>query len=247
MADPADELYALPPEDFVAARDALAKAAPADDRAAIKSLRRPTVAGWLANQLVRRSAPQVEALLDVGARLRAAQAGGRGDELRTLATERRTATQALLTTARAIAAESGRPLTADLQSAVAGTLDAAVADGALAAELRAGRLTDALTYAGFGASALSGVPTTAGSSAPSRPTARAAKKAAASTAPAKARADDAQAKVTARERAAQQRVEEAAQRRRHEAEAALATARQDRHTAEERLRLAEHALSDARM
>ena len=51
------ELYGLAPEEFVAARNQLAKAVP--DRgdeaaaAAIGALRKPTIAAWLANQLVR--------------------------------------------------------------------------------------------------------------------------------------------------------------------------------------------------
>ena len=69
-----DPLYDLVPGDFVAARDAAAKAARADgDRdtaAQIAALRRPTVVGWLANQLARRREEEMAQFLDLGAALR---------------------------------------------------------------------------------------------------------------------------------------------------------------------------------
>ena len=43
LQDVADELYALPPEDFTAARDAAAKAADKDLRKEVKALRRGSV------------------------------------------------------------------------------------------------------------------------------------------------------------------------------------------------------------
>ena len=53
-----DDLFALPPAEFIAARDALAKRLKADGdatRAAeVKALRRPSVAAWAVNQVARR-------------------------------------------------------------------------------------------------------------------------------------------------------------------------------------------------
>jgi len=266
VGDAVDALYAGAPDDFIAARDALAKAAAPADRAAIKALRRPTVAGWLVNQLVRHESDTVEELLDLGGRLRAAQAAGQGEELRTLAAERRRLTDTLLVAARRLAADArGGTITADLQASVAGSLDAAVADAGLAAQLRSGRLTDALSYAGFGALGLMSVP--AGADAPDRPaTVRAGSRAAGpakrssepvptddsgDAPPARSggptRVPAAASAATARERAAERRAVEVAERRRQDAEAAAASARDERRAAEERLRLAEHALSDARM
>jgi hypothetical protein len=281
MTDPVDELFGLPPEDFVAARDALAKSVPAADRPAVKALRRPTVAGWLVNQLVRAHGDLVEHLLDIGATLRAAQHAGRGSELRALSVDRRAATDRLLAAARDIAAASGRVLTAELQSGVAASLDAAVADAGSAAQLRRGRLTDALSYAGFGALGLSSVPD-ADSSSDDRsvrsgdgPSARsrAGRSSPTSTLPARtpttaptaearptvdtparrrpaakaAKAATAPNGSTVREPAEEKAATERAHRRRVEAEAVLSSAAADRRAAEERLRLAEHALSDARM
>lgn len=271
MTDPVDELYGLPPEDFVAARDALAKRVPAADQPAVKALRRPTVAGWLVNQLARRHQELVEQLLDIGATLRAAQHAGRGEELRAVSADRRAATDRLLAAARDIAAQSGRTLTVELQASVAGSLDAAVADAGSAAELRKGRLTDALSYAGFGALGLASVPdddappveraarrVTAprGDSARSRTGSPGAGQGRGSRATTDVPVGRAAAAVnratepggpTARQAAEERRAAEIAHRRRTEAEAALAAASDDRRAAEERVRLAEHALSDARM
>ncbi|MDQ1681375.1 MAG: hypothetical protein QOI42_2234 [Frankiaceae bacterium] len=250
MTDPVDELFGLPPEDFVAARDALAKSVPAADRPAVKALRRPTVAGWLVNQLVRTHGDLVEQLLDIGATLRAAQHAGRGSELRALSVDRRAATDRLLAAARDIAAASGRVLTSELQSGVAASLDAAVADAGSAAQLRRGRLTDALSYAGFGALGLASVPDVDSSARPPAPAPTAVAPATVGT-PARphtaAKAPTEPSGSIAREPAVEQAATERAHRRRVEAEAVLSSAAAERRAAEERLRLAEHALSDARM
>jgi hypothetical protein len=68
------ELYGLPPERFVAASNELAKAV--RDRgdepaaAAIVALRKPTVAAWLANQLVRADPDGIHARTELGEQLR---------------------------------------------------------------------------------------------------------------------------------------------------------------------------------
>ena len=76
MADETDELYALPREEFTAARDALAKRLRADKRReeadAVKQLRRPSVAAWAINQAVRRDPDALRELLAAGEALRAA-------------------------------------------------------------------------------------------------------------------------------------------------------------------------------
>ncbi len=239
-----DALFVGAPEDFIAARDALAKAAAPADRAAIKALRRPTVAGWVVNQLVRTRRETVEELLDIGRRLRSAQTAGHGDELRTLATERRLVTDALIGAAREIVSRArGGTMTAELQAAVASSLDAAVADAGLAVQLRSGRLTDALSYAGFGAAALMSVPP-GEVSAPASADQSVAPTTSGRLGGAKAAAAAAAAATGA---AADRRRQEAADRRRQETAATAAAARAARRAADERLRLAEHALSDARM
>ena len=79
----ADELYALPPEDFRAARDERAAQARAsgDKTLAreITALRRPVVSAWLVNLLARDEPGQMSELLALGDSLRDAQQTLDGD------------------------------------------------------------------------------------------------------------------------------------------------------------------------
>ena len=71
------ELYRGSPEEFIAARDALVRelksAGDGDAAAAVKRLRKPTVPAWAVDQLASRDPSGIEALLDAGAEVRAAQ------------------------------------------------------------------------------------------------------------------------------------------------------------------------------
>src|SRR6516165_4082270 len=88
----ADELYGLAPGEFTAARDRIAAEARAagdgESAAAIKKLKRPTVAAWLANLLARRRAGDVERLVAFGQSLREAQEQLDASELRHLSQQR---------------------------------------------------------------------------------------------------------------------------------------------------------------
>ena len=145
----ADELYGLPPAEFTSARDELArrlrKEGSRDEAAAVKRLRRPTAAAWALNQLARRDREEVERLLRVGERLRAAQrellAGGGREELQGAAREERELVGRLTRAALELASEAGLPAPRSLSERVAETLRAATLDESTAAELRAGRLT----------------------------------------------------------------------------------------------------------
>src|SRR3954466_2958670 len=70
------ELYGLPPEQFTAARNALSKAlrdvGDATGSASVKTLRKPTIAAWLANRLVRIASDEVAELTEFGDELRQA-------------------------------------------------------------------------------------------------------------------------------------------------------------------------------
>src|SRR4051794_39702905 len=70
----AGELYALPPGQFTASRNARVKDAKAagDQQAAarIAALRKPTVLAWLVNLLVRELPEQIGGFLDLGDALR---------------------------------------------------------------------------------------------------------------------------------------------------------------------------------
>ena len=149
-----DELYELDPEEFVAARDALARDLKKTDKAAaaeVARLRRPTVAAYGINVAARRDPEAVEALLAAGDRLRDAQAKAlRGDAgaLRTATEERRKAVAAL---GAAVAEVLGERASAQ-GSAVSATLEAATVDPDVAELVSAGRLDKerSAASAGFG-------------------------------------------------------------------------------------------------
>jgi hypothetical protein len=145
----ADQLYALPPEEFTAARDALAKAQPAAAKA-IKGLRKPSLVAWALNQLVREERSSVEELIALGGELREAQAALEGDALRALGRQRHQLVRAVAGQAAQVAHANGHPLSSTLVDQVATSLDAALTDPASAAALLEGRLTSALDYAGLG-------------------------------------------------------------------------------------------------
>jgi hypothetical protein len=152
---PEETLYALPPDRFIAARDeAVAEARAAGDRegaARLAKLRRPTVAAWLVNLLALHRPEQLGELLDLASALRDAQHRLRGDELRALSNRRRQAIARLVGQVRGLAVEAGRPARETLPLAeVEATLVAALADDEVAEAVRAGRLTKATEYAGFG-------------------------------------------------------------------------------------------------
>jgi hypothetical protein len=149
LADVVSDLYALPPEDFVAARDVAAKRArAAGDRglaAEIGKLRRPTVGAWVVNRLARQRPELVGELLELGEALRSAQRDLRGDELRELSMRRRAAVAGLSREAIRLVGRANLPV-AEIQA----TFTAALADPVVAEQVRAGRLTKTVAYAGFG-------------------------------------------------------------------------------------------------
>ena len=71
-----DELFGLAPEEFVAARDELARRlrreGDAEAAKRVKALRRPPLSAWVVTQLARGRGPELDALLAAGERLRAA-------------------------------------------------------------------------------------------------------------------------------------------------------------------------------
>ena len=147
----ADELYGLGLGDFTPARDARAKELKKGDpdlSAQVKRLRKPSVAAWAVNLLVRREAEQVGQVLGVGAALREAAASLAGEELRALTRQRRQLTAAVTTRARAVAAEAGQRLTDAVADQVEATLTAAIIDEDCARAVRSGLLVAALAATG---------------------------------------------------------------------------------------------------
>jgi hypothetical protein len=149
----ADELYAASLGDFTPLRDARAKELKADKAAAaaVKALRKPSMAAWVVNLLVRREAEQVAQVLSVGAALREAQASLDGAELRALTRQRRQLTSAVTTRARAAAADEGVRVTQAVADQVEATLTAAMLDAGAAEAVRSGLLVSALAATGVDA------------------------------------------------------------------------------------------------
>jgi hypothetical protein len=147
------ELYVLPPDDFVTARNELvrqARAAGSRDVAEhLRQLRRPTRSAWLVNLLAGDSRA-MQRLSALGRELRDAQTGLARTELRNLAEQRRQLIADLLDRTKAHAAEAGVRLTPTVLSEVEATLQAALVDLAGALTIRNGRLVRPLTHSGFG-------------------------------------------------------------------------------------------------
>ena len=151
LLEVADELYGLGLGDFTPARDARAKELKKDDpglSARVKKLRKPSVAAWAVNLLVRRETGQVGQVLDVGVALREAQSDLAGEQLRELTRQRRQLTAAVTTRARAVAAESGQRLSQAVADQVEATLTAAILDQDCARAVRSGLLVAGLEATG---------------------------------------------------------------------------------------------------
>ncbi len=166
----ADELYALPPEEFTNARNARAKAVQADgDRelaAAIRGLAKPSAAAWLANQLVRRDRAALDPLLELGASLRDATARLDGAEMRALSRQQGKLVAGLVRRAGELGTPSGKPVSPGVAQDLDDTLRAAIADADAADQLMAGRLANGLQHNGFGLVAPGNLSLVATSSAP---------------------------------------------------------------------------------
>lgn len=154
LVDVADELYALAPEEFTAARNARAKQVQAaGDRelaALIRALAKPTAGAWLANQLVRRDPAALDPLLDLGRALRDATARLDGAEMRSLSRQQAKVVGALVRRAAELGTPSGKPVSPGVAHDLEDTLRAAIADADAADQLMTGRLANGLQHNGFG-------------------------------------------------------------------------------------------------
>ncbi|MCD4534703.1 hypothetical protein LRP67_11475 [Nocardioides sp. cx-169] len=157
LLEVADELYALGLPDFTPTRDARAKALKGTDLAGpVKALKKPSVAAWVVNLLVRREGEQLQRILEVGAALREAQASMSGEDLRALTRQRRQVTAAITQQARSLASAAGVKVTSAVGDQVEATLTAAMLDERCAEAVRSGLLVTALSTTGVGETDLSG-------------------------------------------------------------------------------------------
>ena len=143
-----DELFEADPRGFVAARDRLVKLLRAegkrDDAAAVRALRRPSVAAWALNQVARHDGAVVETLLTTIDEARVAHdhvlAGGDPDGLRAALADRRRALHEVVDRARTVierSERSGDAAARDIESALQGQLTASFVE-----TLRRGELVD---------------------------------------------------------------------------------------------------------
>jgi hypothetical protein len=266
-----DDLYGLPLERFTPERGALARelrsAGRRDEASDVAALRKPSVAAWAVNQLVRTQRRAVDELFEAGDALRAAHdqvLAGRGEagSLRSAVARERAAVDELIKAARGLLTVDGHELSPTIIDRVADTLHAAALDDDARSQVRGGRLERELRHVGLGVVASGSAPARA----PARKRARKAPvdgeaRPAKSEESVRAAAEErARARTGARaaEREARRRLErairalEAARERRdkasqalEEAEEALAGAERDHAEAEEQLGTAERALRDA--
>ncbi|WP_051343258.1 hypothetical protein [Pseudonocardia spinosispora] len=142
-----DELYALPREEFTPARAEWAKRAKATGdkqlASAITALRRPTVAAWLTNQLVRDRTTEVDALADLGSRLRTAHEQLDGAALRELSTRRRELLTEWLNALHGVGAAHDSPVSDATGRELEAMFTAALAEPAAWHALAGGHLSSA--------------------------------------------------------------------------------------------------------
>jgi hypothetical protein len=154
-----DRLFELPPAEFTAARNDLAKrlkrAGQKAPAARVQALRKPTIPVWAINQLARRRPDEVQALIAAGDKLRTAQeaalAGADRDELRTATSAERDAVREFTKQANDLLTAEGQRPTAAVLERIAATVRSAALDERGRELLAAGMLVEELESSGFGA------------------------------------------------------------------------------------------------
>ena len=133
----------------------LRKAGERERAGEVAALRKPSVAAWAVNQLVRTQRQPVADLLEAGDALRAAQddvLAGRGDaqSLRAAVEHERAAVDALTDAARGLLSSEGNELSETIIERVSDTLHAAALDDEARSQVSEGRLERELRHVGLG-------------------------------------------------------------------------------------------------
>ena len=149
LNDIAMALYALPPAQFTAARNARA-AEVADPALAkrVRALRKPLLAAWVVNTFASKRPEQLDEALDLAEQLRQAQADLDAPTLTQLSRQRRALVHALARHAVELARSAGENVTQPTADAVEATFNAAMFDRDAAAAVTSGRLTRPLEASG---------------------------------------------------------------------------------------------------
>jgi hypothetical protein len=161
-----DRLYALPQNEFTAARDDLVRRLRREgDGAAgaeVKRLRKPSVAAWALNRVRHGHPKESDELIEAGRRLREGQerllaGAGREPFQRAAADERRLVGELARLAERELAA-AGRPVSAVVSEKLRATLHAVASDPEAREGLAAGRLAREYEATGLGPPAEPGAP-----------------------------------------------------------------------------------------
>jgi hypothetical protein len=157
--DPHD-LYGLPLDRFTPERTALAKelrkAGRREEAEAVAKLRKPSLAAWATNQLVRTQTRAVAELFRAGDAVQQAQASllsgdGESEALRDALGRERRAVRDLVEVARGLLSSDGHGLTPATLERVAETLEAAALEADARTQVRDGCLDRELRHVGLGA------------------------------------------------------------------------------------------------
>jgi len=152
-----DDLYSLPLDQFIGARDRLADRLSvegrADEAAAVARLRKPSVGAWALNRASRRHPENVKQLLASHERIRSARSA---EVLQEASRERQRAVSELEAQAAAELAEAGRPVSGSMRDRIAKTLLAIATDPDGEQDLAAGRLVREIEPSGEGWGAIAG-------------------------------------------------------------------------------------------
>jgi len=162
----AEDLYALPLDEFTAARNMLAselkKAGDPEEAKRVKGLRKPSQPAWIVNQLVRRRKKGSKDLLRAGERLRKAQeqalGGGQRKALEGAVAAERKAVEALVSAAREIAEKGGVKVSDANLARISDTLHAVSLDEDVRERFEAGDLVEDHAATGVDALALMTAP-----------------------------------------------------------------------------------------
>lgn len=151
-----DQLFRLPLSEFTSARNSLAaqlkKEGEAEEGERVKSLSKPPVSAWVANQLYWKHRKAFDRLLAAGDEFRKAQAaqlGGKSADLRAPLEARREALGELTKLAADILREAGHPASPDMMRRIMTTLEALATYGDHPGGPPAGRLTADIDPPGF--------------------------------------------------------------------------------------------------
>lgn len=146
----AQELYARPLSEFIAARKEAADGAGSKELAKqVKELRKPSAAAWAVNALARERAELVEEVVELGEQLRDAQSDADGSRTRLLDRARRDLTRQAIDEATDLVKSSGGTLSAQAAAGVEETLRAAMTDPAAANAVQDGLLVTTFAASPF--------------------------------------------------------------------------------------------------